>query len=84
MKYVYLFNEYKEKNIWDKFGENGAYLSEVTNLGLNMPNGFVVTTDACFEYYENNKKIPENIKEQINEYIFKLKQLNKKALEIII
>lgn len=78
MKLVYLFNEYKEKNICDKFGKNGTFLSESFDLGLNIPNGFVITTDACNEYYENNQKINEETEEQINEYILKLEQLTEK------
>ena len=78
MKFVYLFNEYKEKNIWEKFGKKGTYLSEIINLGLNVPNGFVITTDACNEYYENNRKLNQDITEQINEYIRKLEQLTRK------
>lgn len=78
MKCVYLFDEYKEKDIWDKFGRKGTYLSEITNLGLNVPNGFVITTDACNEYYENNRKINQEITKQINEYIHKLEQLTRK------
>lgn len=78
MKYVYLFNEYKEKNICDKFGKKGTYISDIINLGLNVPNGFVITTDACNEYYENNRKINQEITKQINEYIHKLEQLTRK------
>jgi len=78
MKLVYLFNEYKEKNICDKFGKNGTFLSESFDLGLNIPNGFVITTDACNEYYEDNQKINEETEEQINEYILKLEQLTGK------
>lgn len=78
MKYVYLFNEYKEKNIWDNFGKNGRFILESFDLGLNIPNGFVITTDACNKYYENNQKINLKTKEQINEYILKLEQLTGK------
>lgn len=78
MKLVYLFNEYKEKNICDKFGKNGTFLSESFDLGLNIPNGFVITTDACNEYYEDNQKINEETEKQINEYILKLEQLTGK------
>ena len=78
MKLVYLFNEYSEKDICDKFGKNGTFLSESFALGLNIPNGFVITTDACNEYYENNQKINEETKEQINDYILKLEQLTGK------
>lgn len=79
MKYVYLFNEPKEKKVADKFGTNGTYLSNMSNLGLDVPNGFVITTDVCNEYYENNKEINQDIREQINEYIHKLEQLTKRS-----
>lgn len=79
MKYVYLFNEPKEKTATEKIGTNGSYLSNIANLGLNVSNGFVITTDVCNEYYENNRQINQNIKEQITEYIHKLEQLTKKS-----
>lgn len=78
MKYLYLFNEYKENDIASKLGKKGTYLSEIANLGLPAPSGFVITTDTCNEYYENNKKINEETKEQINEYILKLEQITGK------
>lgn len=78
MKYVYLFNEYKENNIASKLGKKGAYLSEINKLGLPVPSGFVIITDACNEYYENNQKINEETEKQINEYIIKLEQLTGK------
>lgn len=79
MKYVYLFNEPKERTATEKIGTNGSYLSNISNLGLNVPNGFVITTDVCNEYYENNRQINQNIKEQITEYIHKLEQLTRKS-----
>lgn len=74
MKYVYLFNEYKESDIVSKLGKKGTYLSETTNLDLPVPSGFVITTDACNQYYNDNQKINNEILEQINEYIIKLEQ----------
>lgn len=79
MKYVYLFNEYKENDIAGKLGKKGTYLSEITNLELPVPHGFVITTDACNQYYKDNKKINNDILEQINEYIFKLEHLTGKT-----
>ncbi len=74
MKYVYLFNEYKGNDIYNKLGEKGTYLSEITSLGLPVANGFIITTDACNQYYKDNKKINRDILEQINEYINQLEQ----------
>ena len=63
-KWVYLFKEGKAdmKNL---LGGKGANLAEMTNLGLPIPQGFTVTTEACTDYYNNSKKIREEIKDQI-------------------
>lgn len=79
MKYVYLFNEYKESDIVNKLGKKGTYLSEITNLDLPVPSGFVITTDACNQYYKDDQKISNEILEQLNEYIIKLEQLTGKT-----
>lgn len=78
MKYVYLFNEYKDKNISELFGKKGVYILETVNLGLPVKNGFIITTDACNQFYEENKKINYEILGQINEGINKLEELTKK------
>lgn len=78
MKYVYMFNECKKKDIYDKLGKVGTYLSEITNLGLPVPNGFIITTDACNQYYENKQNINREILEQINEYLINLEQSTQK------
>lgn len=78
MKYVYFYNEYNENDIINKFGKKGTYLSEITNLGLNVPKGFVITTDGCNEFYENNKQINNDMITQINEYISKLENITGK------
>lgn len=78
MKYVYMFNEYQEKDIYDKLGKKGTHLSEVTNLGLPVPNGFTITTDACNQYYEDNQTINKEVLKQINEYLIKLEQATEK------
>ncbi len=64
MKWVYLFKEGKAdmKNL---LGGKGANLAEMTNLGLPIPQGFTVTTEACTDYYNSGKKITDEIKEQI-------------------
>jgi len=63
-KWVYLFKEGKAdmKNL---LGGKGANLAEMTNLGLPIPQGFIVTTEACTDYYNSNKSIREEIKDQI-------------------
>ena len=64
MKYVYLFTE-GSKDMRNLLGGKGANLAEMTNLGLPIPQGFTVTTEACTEYYKNGKTISNEIKEQI-------------------
>ena len=72
-KWVYLFKEGKAdmKNL---LGGKGANLAEMTNLGLPIPHGFTVTTEACTDYYNNGKKIRDEIKSQIFEYLRKLEE----------
>jgi len=74
-----MFNEYKENDISNKLGKKGTYLSETISLGLPVPNGFIITTDACNQYYKDDKKINDEILEQINDYISKLEQSTKKT-----
>ena len=82
MKYVCLFNEYKEKNTHKNthnlLNNIGSTLSEVTKLGLPIPRGFIITADAYNQYYRDNEKINEELQKQINAYISKLEQINKK------
>ncbi len=63
-KYVYLFKE-GNANMRELLGGKGANLAEMTNLGLPIPQGFTVTTEACTEYYNDGKRINEEIQEQI-------------------
>ena len=63
-KYVYLFRE-GNANMRELLGGKGANLAEMTNLGLPIPQGFTITTEACIEYYNNNENISEEIKYQI-------------------
>ena len=63
-KYVYLFKE-GNANMRELLGGKGANLAEMTNLGLPVPQGFTVTTEACTRYYEDGKKIDDEIVEQI-------------------
>jgi len=73
MKYVYLFKE-GNKDMRNLLGGKGANLAEMTNLGLPIPQGFTVTTEACTEYYNNGKKISEEIQNQIFEALGKLEE----------
>ena len=59
-KYVYLFSE-GNANMRELLGGKGANLAEMTNLGLPIPNGFTVTTEACTDYYKQGKQISQEI-----------------------
>ncbi len=63
-KWVYLFEE-GNADMRNLLGGKGANLAEMTNLGLPIPQGFTVTTEACTDYYNNGRKISDEIKEQI-------------------
>ena len=63
-KWVYLFSE-GNANMRELLGGKGANLAEMTNLGLPIPQGFTVTTEACTDYYTQEKQISDEIKEQI-------------------
>ena len=71
MKYVYLFSE-GNKDMRELLGGKGANLAEMTSLGLPVPRGFTITTEACNKYYADNKQLSDDIKEQI---IDKIKEL---------
>ena len=73
MKYVYSFNE-GNKDMRNTLGGKGANLCEMTNLGLPVPYGFIVSTDACIDYYNNNGSISDEILDEIYE---KLEELEK-------
>ncbi len=77
MKYVYSFKE-GNKDMRNLLGGKGANLAEMTNLGLPIPQGFTVTTEACTNYYENGKKISEEIESQIFEYLKQLEDIQGK------
>ena len=61
MKFVYLFKE-GNANMRELLGGKGANLAEMTNLGLPIPQGFTITTEACNDYYKNNEELSEEIK----------------------
>jgi pyruvate,orthophosphate dikinase len=77
MKYVYLFSE-GNASMRNLLGGKGANLAEMTNIGLPVPQGFTITTEACCKYYEDGKEINEEIKSQIDEYITKLEEITGK------
>ena len=73
-KYVYLFSEGNE-NMCELLGGKGANLAEMMNLGMPVPYGFTVTTEACNQYYADNETINEGIRKEIFEYLMKLEEL---------
>ena len=76
-KYVYLFSE-GNANMRELLGGKGANLAEMTNIGLPVPQGFTITTEACTKYYEDGRTINEEIMGQINEYIVKMEEITGK------
>ena len=76
-KWVYLFTEGKAE-MRELLGGKGANLAEMTNIGLPVPQGFTVTTEACTQYYEDGKKINDEIRGQIDEHIVKLEAITGK------
>ena len=77
MKYVYLFTE-GNADMRNLLGGKGANLAEMTNIGLPVPQGFTITTEACTQYYEDGREINEEIQSQINEYIVKMEEITGK------
>ncbi|MBE5895271.1 MAG: pyruvate, phosphate dikinase [Lachnospiraceae bacterium] len=76
-KWVYLFSEGDAK-MREILGGKGANLAEMTNLGLPVPQGFTIITDACTQYYEDGKQINEEIQNQIMEHIIKMEEITGK------
>ena len=76
-KYCYLFTE-GNANMRELLGGKGANLAEMTNIGLPVPQGFTITTEACTKYYEDGKKINDEIKGQIMDYIEKMEEITGK------
>ena len=76
-KYVYLFTE-GSADMRNLLGGKGANLAEMTNIGLPVPQGFTITTEACTAYYNDGREINEEIQSQINEYITKLEEITGK------
>ena len=76
-KWVYLFTE-GNANMRELLGGKGANLAEMTNIGLPVPQGFTITTEACTQYYEDVREINDEIQSQINEYIVKMEKITGK------
>ena len=76
-KFVYLFSE-GNADMRNLLGGKGANLAEMTNIGLPVPQGFTITTEACTQYYEDDRTINPEIEAQIYEYIEKMEEINGK------
>ena len=76
-KYVYLFTEGNGK-MRELLGGKGANLAEMTNIGLPVPQGFTISTEACTKYYEDGRKINSEIQSQVMEYVDKLEEITGK------
>ena len=76
-KYVYLFSEGNE-NMRELLGGKGANLAQMSRLGMPVPQGFTVTTEACTRYYDDGRKIAPDIEAQIYEYLAKIEEINGK------
>src|SRR3990167_3558406 len=76
-KYVYFFGNGKadgEATMKNLLGGKGANLAEMTNLGIPVPPGFTITTEVCTAFYDNNKKFPAGLREQVEENIAKMEK----------
>ena len=76
-KYVYLFSE-GDGSMRELLGGKGANLAEMTKLGLPVPQGFTITTEACTQYYEDGRKINDDIQAEIMEYVGKMEEITGK------
>ncbi len=76
-KWVYLFSE-GSADMRNLLGGKGANLAEMTNLGLPVPQGFTITTEACTQYYEDGRQINDEIQGQIMDYILKMEEITGK------
>ncbi len=76
-KWVYLFSE-GDASMRELLGGKGANLAEMTKIGLPVPQGFTITTEACTQYYEDGRKINDEIQSQIMEYITKMEEITGK------
>ncbi len=76
-KFCYLFSE-GDASMRELLGGKGANLAEMTKLGLPVPQGFTISTEACTQYYEDGRKINDEIQAEINEYIVKMEEVTGK------
>ena len=76
-KYCYLFTE-GNAQMRELLGGKGANLAEMTNIGLPVPQGFTITTEACTQYYEDGRQINDEIMAEIMEYIEKMEKITGK------
>jgi len=76
-KFVYLFRE-GDASMRELLGGKGANLAEMTKIGLPVPQGFTITTEACTQYYEDGRKINDDIQAEIMEYIVKMEEITGK------
>ena len=76
-KYLYLFTE-GDATMRELLGGKGANLAEMTKVGLPVPQGFTISTEACTQYYEDGRQINDEIQAQIIEYITKMEEINGK------
>ncbi|MBQ3216337.1 MAG: pyruvate, phosphate dikinase, partial [Oscillospiraceae bacterium] len=76
-KYVYLFTE-GNGSMRELLGGKGANLAEMTNIGLPVPQGFTISTEACTQYYEDGRKINDEIQAEIMTYVSKLEEITGK------
>ncbi|MBQ1834871.1 MAG: pyruvate, phosphate dikinase, partial [Oscillospiraceae bacterium] len=76
-KYCYLFTE-GNANMRELLGGKGANLAEMTNIGLPVPQGFTITTEACTQYYEDGRQINDKIMAEIMQYVEKMEQITGK------
>ena len=76
-KYVYLFSE-GNGSMRELLGGKGANLAEMTNLGMPVPQGFTISTEACTKYYEDDRNINDEIKAQVYEALARIEKINGK------
>ena len=76
-KYCYLFSE-GNASMRTLLGGKGANLAEMTNIGLPVPQGFTISTEACTQYYDDGRKINDEIMAEIMEYVEKMEEINGK------
>ena len=76
-KYVYLFSE-GNANMRELLGGKGANLAEMTNIGLPVPQGFTITTEACTRYYDDGRQVSEEIMAEVMQYVEKIEKINGK------